>query len=193
MPRKRNASAVDVVAAPKRRVPPKPKSLKDRIVSIVTESSIMLGAPTIKKKLVHDFGLVNSRAFNTNVNKALKELADDDDRKDFGKCGGSYHAGPTSAAYLAHVAKETEAGQLEAYKREGRVLCCHCNQWTLNEFIREDYVARGAECLCCGCNKTYFTWISDGYTEGHEVEYRFGDGREEYKQILGKDFNTPLG
>jgi hypothetical protein len=33
------------------------------------------------------------------------------------------------------------------------------------------------------CPQQFWSWISDGYLYGHKKEYRYGDGREDYKGI----------
>ncbi|CAK4651254.1 hypothetical protein LEN26_011368 [Aphanomyces euteiches] len=177
---KSKAKAPAAVPAAKRSTASKAKSLKDRILYIVKNSATLVSLPKIKKRLQEEFDLEPSTVLNTRVKKALQELIESD-REDFGKVGGSYHGGEDSAAYLAHMGKAQAQQDEESHRAAGHVLCCYCNTWADSEFIDEDSVARGSKQKCENCKKTYWTWISDGYSYGHEVEYRYGDGYEDYK------------
>ncbi|RLO12991.1 hypothetical protein DYB28_015921 [Aphanomyces astaci] len=197
MPRKRKASETTTqeevrVAAPKHRVrrapsPPeqatldgikaKAKTTKDRILFILAKATTLVGVPTIKKRLVEEYGLTESKAFNTNVNKALAALSSEQ-RADFGKVGGSYHAGDASAAYIQHFQGKASAAADEAnaqkYMDQGCIQCCHCGEWCPGDCeVGEDSIARGSKYKCFACDKVFWTWISDGYTTGHEVEYKY--------------------
>ncbi|EQC35032.1 hypothetical protein SDRG_07272 [Saprolegnia diclina VS20] len=163
----------------------KAKTVKERIVYIVSVATQLLGPLTIKKRLLAEFGLTESKPFASNFKKALKELSEED-RDDFGKIGGSYHGGTSSPVYLARVAKEEAdaAHAAEFAAHEGCVKCCFCDHWCSDDcFIDEDSVARGGEYTCSNCHKTFWTWISDGYAYGHPIEYRYGDGKADYADL----------
>jgi hypothetical protein len=155
-------------------------TLKDKILAVVRNSDSLLGLQKIKRLLVEDYGLTENKAFNTNVNKAIKALVEAND-ENFGKIGGSYHGGVASRAYLLHQEKETKKAVLDSHRREGEILCPYCHNWCSSEcFIEEDSVARGGRHRCEHCPKDFWSWISDGYLYGHEVEYRYGDGKSDY-------------
>jgi hypothetical protein len=63
-------------------------TLKDKILAVVRNSYSLLGLQKIKRLLVEDYGLTENKAFNTNVNKAIKALVEAND-ENFGKIGGS--------------------------------------------------------------------------------------------------------
>ncbi|OQR90769.1 hypothetical protein ACHHYP_05270 [Achlya hypogyna] len=161
----------------------KAKTIKERILYLVSVATELLGAPTIKKLLITEFGLTESKVFGSNVNKALKELSEAE-RSDFGKIRGSYHGGPTSPAFLAHEAERRVIDDIARHHEEGCVKCCFCEHWCSEDcFLDEDSVARGGKYQCSNCDKIFWTWISDGYVMGHPVEYRYGDGLEDYADL----------
>jgi hypothetical protein len=161
-------------------------TIKDKILAIVAASDELVSSIRIKKLLVSEYGIAESSAFNTNVNKTLKGMGDELDqlRDVFGKIGGSYHGGINSKPYLDHVERTEKEEEMKAHRMNDETFCCYCNQWNKSTFIREDSVARGGlvQCVMEGCGKEYFVWISDDYLYGHEVEYRYGHphGRLDY-------------
>eukprot|EP01040_Poterioochromonas_malhamensis_P009941 gene9941-10802_t len=60
--------------------------------------------------------------------------------------------------------------------------CPHCDTWNHEDesYIDEDSVARGGVHKCKSCKKRFYTWISDYDRRGHIVEYRYGDGKDDY-------------
>ncbi|KDO31772.1 hypothetical protein SPRG_03692 [Saprolegnia parasitica CBS 223.65] len=158
-PAKKTASSQDAARKAKA------KTMKARIVYILSVATQLVGPLTIKKRLFAEFGVTESKLFASNFKKALKELGDEN-RDDFGRVGGSYHGGTSSPAYLARVAEE------EADTAHAAELAAH-----------EDSVARGGEYECSNCHKTFWTWISDGYVYGHPIEYRYGDGKDDYADL----------
>jgi hypothetical protein len=157
-----------------------PRTLKEKILAVVRGSDSLMSRQNIKSLLINDYGVTENKAFNTNVNKALKALIETNEET-FGKVGGSYHSGVTSRAYLLHQEKEGANSALESHRRAGNILCPYCGHWCTHEcFIEEDSVARGGHHQCQHCHKTFWSWISDGYLYGHKVEYRYGDGKPDY-------------
>ncbi|ETV91778.1 hypothetical protein H310_13834 [Aphanomyces invadans] len=148
------------------------KSIKDRILFILQDAPALIGLRTIKKRLVSDFGMVESKLFNTNVNKALRDLSSSGPRDDFGRHNGSYHGGPNSPAFIAHQAKPASYVPPEGSSagiNEDWMMCCHCHTHCDSTFLDEDSTSRGCAFRCSNCDTVYWTWISDGAT--HPVEY----------------------
>lgn len=138
---------------------------------------------SIKKRLVQEYNMQESKSFNTNVNKSLKNMIQSG-VANFGKVGGSYHSGITSNAYLRHQAKEAAAAEMLEREQKGEIQCPHCKSWNgFDAWLREDSVARGSlnRCLNPDCKREYWSWIADIY--GHTVEYRYRDAvtRAEYR------------
>lgn len=162
-----------------------PTTMRGRVLAIVAESDELVGLPTLKKKLKNQYGMEDSKAFNTLLNKTLRTMCEEN-RDDFGKIGGSYHAGPNSTAFLIHQEKEKSRAIMEKHRADGEIDCPHCQFWCgPNCFLREDSVARGGLHECESCGKHFWSWISDGYTRGHTKEYRYGDpmGIADYKGL----------
>ncbi|KAF0699484.1 Aste57867_9954 [Aphanomyces stellatus] len=156
----------------------KPKTLMERILFIVQGATSLVGLPTLKKRLIDEFGLTDSPTFRKNVAKALATLSESG-RSDFGKIGGSYHGGEASEAYLAHKEAQDTAQEAaeedEKMKDSGCTKCCWCDQWCDDDCcLGEDSIARGSKYKCVHCDRIYWTWISDGYVYGHPVEYKKG-------------------
>lgn len=162
-----------------------PKTLKEKILTILSNSNTLLGLQKIKKILITEYDMKETKVFNANVNKTLKLLSEDKNEIDrFGKIGGSYHGGIRSQAYLSHEREQREKQELKKHIDDGEVLCPYCNLWCSDEcFVREDSVARGGLYLCEHCSEEFWTWISDGYSIGHKVEYRYGDGSDDYADL----------
>jgi hypothetical protein len=158
-------------------------TLKDKILAIVHDADTLISLQKIKKELISEYHLTENKSFNTNVNKALKALVDANG-DNFGKIGGSYHGGVTSRAYLDYSESQKEKLIMKNHQDEGEILCPYCNTWcSCDSWIREDSVARGGLHQCEHCPKQFWSWISDSYLYGHKKEYRYGDGREDYKEI----------
>ncbi|KAF0699483.1 Aste57867_9953 [Aphanomyces stellatus] len=150
----------------------KPTTLADRILFIVHGATSLVGLPTLKKRLVGEFGMTDSPAFRKNVAKTLVALYG---RSDFGRIGGSFHGGETSEVFLAATAAQKAAEEEKKMKAAGLIQCCWCEKWCdVDCFICEDSIARGGKHKCGQCGRIFWTWISDGYTNGHRVEYRKG-------------------
>lgn len=155
-----------------------PKTLKEKILAVVASQDTLVGLATIKKVLAEQYDFESSTANNNKINKTLKTMSEEH-RDDFGKIGGSYHGGANSAAFLAHEGKvAAEQALIDEYKaHEGEVQCPFCFVYSDEEIYGrgEDSVARGGRFQCSGCNKTFFTWISDHFTTrlGHKKEYKF--------------------
>ncbi len=68
--------------------------------------------------------------------------------------------------------------------RKDDIQCPHCDTWNdmMDSWISEDSVARGSRFKCKKCKSFFYTWISDFQSNkrGHTVEYRYGDGRDDY-------------
>lgn len=160
---------------------PKSTTLKQKILAIVAEADTLLGLPSIKRELIAQYGHEDSKIFRANVNKAIKSLLDER-HEGFGKVGGSYHAGQESIAFRNNAAQKLKQSELDEHARRGESLCPYCNSWGEHTFLREDSVARGGRHQCLNCPKKFWTWISDMYLFGHKVEYRYGDGLEDYRR-----------
>lgn len=178
-----DVSVKEIESKNKKRIVKKtPTTLKDKIITIVQNSDTLMSLQKIKKLLISDYGYTDNKSFNTNVNKTLKSLVDGNDNN-FGKIG-SYHGGVTSRAYLDHQEKEKKESELRNHVDAGDILCPYCNKWCSSDcFIDEDSVARGGRHQCEHCAEEFWSWISDNYLYGHKVEYRYGDGREDYADI----------
>mmetsp|Transcript_4540 Transcript_4540/g.9904 ORF Transcript_4540/g.9904 Transcript_4540/m.9904 type:complete len:222 (-) Transcript_4540:47-712(-) len=150
---------------------PKSGTMKAQILALVAGETKALSLQAIKKALIA-VGHTDSPRFVTQVNKTLKQLVDEK-RSDFGKIGNSYHAGPGSDACRRAKGK-AEADAEEARRlAAGELDCCWCGTWSDDhDWIDEDSIARGSSHECVNCGEIFWTWISDGYTRGHEVEYR---------------------
>ncbi|KAF0699482.1 Aste57867_9952 [Aphanomyces stellatus] len=152
----------------------KPKTLIGRILFIIQDATNLVGMPTVKKRLIDEFDMTDSPSFRKKVAKALAKLSECD-RADFGKIGGSYHGGEDSAAYLAYEEAQEAMEEEEKMKDAGCTKCCWCAQWCDDDcFIREDSIGRGSKYKCIHCDRIYWTWISDGYVYGHDVEFKKG-------------------
>ncbi|KAF0692882.1 Aste57867_16084 [Aphanomyces stellatus] len=169
-----------------------PTTMNDRILYLVRKATTLLGAPTIKKQLIQEFGAKDTPQFRKSVTDTLASLLESG-RADFGKIGGSYHAGYASDIIAAHMdaarkhpdeaanwydyiaarakAKAEAAGKSGAARDDG-LACCWCGQWCNNDdtFLDEDSSARGAKHRCTHCHRIFWTWISDGVS--HTVEYK---------------------
>ncbi|RHY29407.1 hypothetical protein DYB32_005163 [Aphanomyces invadans] len=146
--------------------------MKDRVLYVLANATVLMGLPTLKKHLMEEFALQESKVFNTNVKKALAELSASP-RDDFGKIGGSYHAGMSSVAYKAKEKADAELEDAQKYIDQGCIKCCFCGEWCPGDCeLGEDSIARGSKYRCVSCNKIFWSWISDGYTVAHEVEYK---------------------
>ena len=155
---------------------PKTTTTKDKILAILASHHELLCAQRIKKLLVSEYGMPESGAFNTNVNKTLKPLCEQQEALGdvFGKIGGSYHGGVSSKAYLDSVAAVQQQEEARMHEQNGHMLCCYCNTWAESEFIREDSAARGSleRCGNPACGEEFWTWISDNCA--HTQEYKYG-------------------
>lgn len=184
---KRASSTADSAAEQKKR---KPAAIRNCILEMVAEADSLISAVRIKKNLVSDHGMVDSKQFNTNVNKILKSMSENEPADKFGKIGGSYHGGTNSQAYLDHTECTTKAAELKQHEINGEIKCCYCGLWNSRDcFVREDSVARGGlhKCESPACLKEFWSWISDGYIYGHRKEYRFGYGKEDYAEHNKED------
>lgn len=162
-----------------------PTSLKDKILAIVSDSESLISAIRIKKLLIADYGVSDTKASNTKVNTLLKSMSADRNLA-FGCIGNSYHSGMGSTAYINYNMKQTAENELKEHSRKMEILCPYCETWNDQRcFVREDSVARGGlhKCLNEDCNKNFYSWISDGYLFGHKIEYRYGDGMDDYKDL----------
>jgi len=159
-------------------------TLKEKILTILSNSETLIGLQKIKKILINEYNLNNTKLLNTNVNKTLKLLVEENDIENFGKIGGSYHGGIRSKAYLSYQKEQEKKQEINEHRNNGDVLCPYCNLWCDGDcFVREDSVARGGLYVCEHCSEDFWTWISDGYLYGHKVEYRYGDGRDDYAHL----------
>jgi transcription elongation factor Elf1 len=155
-----------------------PKTMKERILAVLSENNDkLLGLASVKKCLIAKFNLEASKSFNTQVVKALRGLEEDEGRMDFGKTGGSYHAGPNSPAFKKYRKREEEKEQerKDALEHEDELKCPFCNGWNseITTLLDEDSIARGSIHRCQHCREKFYTWISDGYHVGHPVEYKY--------------------
>ena len=94
-----------------------PKTLKDKILDLVSKEEQLISLIAMKKILAeqYDCGCANvkeSTAMNTKINKTLKSLVDEN-RDDFGKIGGSYHGGEQIVAYLNHMEATAQGGDCD--------------------------------------------------------------------------------
>jgi hypothetical protein len=154
-----------------------PKTMKEKILAVLAlNEEKMLGLASIKKLLVATYDMEANKSFNTQVSKALKALGEEK-RDDFGKVGGSYHAGKESAAYKEHKEKREEEKRKAKEEAEhgDDIKCPFCQAWNdmMKSFLGEDSISRGGVFRCDQCEKKFYTWISDGYKVGHEIEYKF--------------------
>eukprot|EP00656_Telonema_subtile_P005727 TRINITY_DN12618_c0_g1_i1.p2 TRINITY_DN12618_c0_g1~~TRINITY_DN12618_c0_g1_i1.p2 ORF type:complete len:126 (-),score=51.17 TRINITY_DN12618_c0_g1_i1:95-472(-) len=83
MPRKRKGdegeAAPAEAPAAKQKKKPKTTTIKDKILGILASHDGLIGAPSIKKLLVREYGMAETGAFNTNVNKTLKNMCEQQD------------------------------------------------------------------------------------------------------------------
>eukprot|EP01104_Vermistella_antarctica_P000469 TRINITY_DN1063_c0_g1_i1.p1 TRINITY_DN1063_c0_g1~~TRINITY_DN1063_c0_g1_i1.p1 ORF type:complete len:209 (+),score=43.96 TRINITY_DN1063_c0_g1_i1:267-893(+) len=149
-------------------------SMKHSILEIVASSTVLVGLPSLKKELIRSYGCTAGKSLNTRLNKALKELTAEN-RSDFGKIGGSYHAGVEGDAHIQHTHEEDEEANVREKIASGDYIDCpFCKEWVSVEcFIDEDSIARGAEYLCSECSSTFWSHISDSYMRGHTHEYKY--------------------
>ncbi|OQS02942.1 hypothetical protein THRCLA_21288 [Thraustotheca clavata] len=161
----------------------KAKTMKARILYLVSVATGLLSGAAIKKLLVSEFGNKESKKFNSNVNEILKDLVEEE-RDDFGKIKGKYYGGESTPAFKKHCDQISQEEKIQKLKDEGLIECCFCEHLCDEDcFVDEDSVARGGEYRCSKCKKTFWTWISTGYTQAHPIEYRYGDGEEDYKDL----------
>jgi DNA-directed RNA polymerase subunit RPC12/RpoP len=156
-----------------------PVTVKEKILHLLAKEDKLIGLATIKKILKNEYEIDDSKANNSRIAKALKEL-EEEERDDFGKIGGSYHAGESSTAYQVHAteeaAKEAERKFLEEH--EDVYQCPYCKSWNdeMKSWKGEDSIARGSKYQCLTCKEFFYSWISDWSTNkvGHTVEYKKG-------------------
>ena len=155
-----------------------PKTLKEKILHVLSQEVSLVGLASLKKLLAEQFNIEATTANNNKLNKTLKALCEEK-RDDFGKIGGSYHGGIHSPAFIAHdTERAAQQAILDEYEaHDGEVQCPHCMIYNdeLATWKGEDSVARGSKFECTGCAKTFYTWISDYHTSrlGHKKEYKF--------------------
>eukprot|EP01039_Chlorochromonas_danica_P003827 gene3828-4178_t len=161
-----------------------PKTLKDKILDLLTKQESLVGLPTIKSILAKEYEVEESSANNTKINKTLKLLLEEE-RDDFGKIGGSYHGGKSSPAYLAHQAlldqqqAERDAEALQEPRDDMR--CPYCQCWGRHK----DYLVLEEEkegCLqgskvtlyrCLNCDKDFKVTINENMSG---LFYSYGPG-----------------
>ncbi len=174
---KNKKAAIHADRAPAAATGKTPKTLKDKILHILSKEVSLVGLASLKKLLSEQYEIEATTANNNKLNKTLKALCDEE-RDDFGKLGGSYHGGINSAAFIAHdterAAKQAILDEYEAH--DGEVQCPYCMIYNdeLATWKGEDSVARGSKYECTGCKKMFYTWIDDHTTRlGHKKEYKF--------------------
>eukprot|EP01104_Vermistella_antarctica_P000611 TRINITY_DN10762_c0_g1_i1.p1 TRINITY_DN10762_c0_g1~~TRINITY_DN10762_c0_g1_i1.p1 ORF type:complete len:231 (+),score=49.45 TRINITY_DN10762_c0_g1_i1:48-740(+) len=157
-------------AAPKTKKGGK-KTIKQCILLIVKDAPKPFGLASIKKHLTTEHGWKAGTAFNNNVNKALKALVAED-RADFGKEGGSYHGGPSSASHPSSGGSDDD---------EEYVDCNGCNLSVPASDLRDcDYHESDAR-MCSMCMTSFYhsragsygfycSWCEDEYNNGSESD-----------------------
>jgi len=152
----------------------KPTTMKEKILDLLANEEKLVGLPTLKKILQTHYEVEDTKANVTRIKKALKEL-EDEENPNFGKINSSYHGGEESVAYKAYKAEIDAKEEEDADKKlhKDQIRCPFCKMWNDNSsFLGEDSIARGGRYQCIQCDKLFYSWISDGYEVGHEVEYK---------------------
>ena len=147
-----------------------PKTFKDQILAILADADAPIGLPSIKKELIARFGREDSSRFRKSVGTALKAL-EASNLPNFGKVGGSYHAGADSAVGRRIAAEAAEAKVKEERELAGHILCPWCQTWNdgLKSWDTEMPDARGSAYTCTapveegaqGCTKKFYLSIND--------------------------------
>ncbi|OQS02937.1 hypothetical protein THRCLA_04744 [Thraustotheca clavata] len=136
------------------------KTVKDCILYLVSVATELLSAPAIKKLLVSEFGHKESKIFNTNVNKILKELGEEK-RDDFGKFKGKYHGGESSSTYKKYSDQIYHEEITQKLKDGKLVECCFCGYYCGEDcFLEEDTETRKTKYHCAKCKTIFWTWFS---------------------------------
>lgn len=147
------------------------KTLKDKIISILSVEEHLVSLAALKKLLLENFGFETTTANNNKLNKTLKSMCDE---QVIGKIGGSYHGGEGSPSFLEY----NQGEQLLQEEREQKLLhademCCPwCLTW-LNAYqncIDEDMI-RSEEILiriykCSKCSKNFYSGDQYGDDNG---------------------------
>jgi DNA-directed RNA polymerase subunit RPC12/RpoP len=154
-----------------------PKTLREKILHVLSTEDQLVSLIKLKKRLAESYEIEETTANNNKINKLLKTLQDEEGREAyFGKIGGSYHGGIHSPAYQAwkQADDERQAKEAEDKAHEDDINCPFCGQWNdcMATWKGEDSIARGGRYRCDHCGKAFWSWISDGYRYGHEVEYK---------------------
>jgi len=147
-----------------------PKTFKDQILAILADADAPIGLPSIKKELIARFGREDSSRFRKSVGTALKAL-EASNLPNFGKVGGSYHAGADSAVGRRIAEEAAEAKVKEERELAGHILCPWCQTWNdgLKSWDTEMPDARGSAYTCTapveegaqGCTKKFYLSIND--------------------------------
>jgi hypothetical protein len=156
-----------------------PVTVKEKILHLLAKEDKLIGLATIKKLLKSEYEIDDSKANDSRITKALKEL-EEEEREDFGKIGGSYHGGENSTAYQAHATEEAEKAAKRKFlvDHKDEYQCPYCETWNdqITTWKGEDSIARGSKFQCSNCKEMFYSWISDCTTNlvGHRVEYKKG-------------------
>eukprot|EP00039_Didymoeca_costata_P004164 m.71757 g.71757 ORF g.71757 m.71757 type:complete len:185 (+) comp12273_c0_seq1:306-860(+) len=152
---------------------PKPKmTMKKAILKLTKDAGDAVSLHYIKKKLP-EFGFAENSGFNKMVLKNVKALAAEN-RPDFFQWGGKYSYKKDCPSKVEKEAQEKKEAELKERTDNGEIQCPWCEEWVSGDcFVDEDSIARGGIFECSECSKTFYSWISDGYTIGRKVEYKY--------------------
>lgn len=172
---------VDVLVEAKKSKKPTlktPKTLKEKILHLLATEDAFVSLPAMKKLLRENYDLEESTASNNKLNKTLKALLEEN-RDDFGKIGGSYHCGKKGTAFREYetqrTANELKAEEDKLHEDDEYAKCPFCLTWCdMNARKSIDSIYRGSIFKCSeqSCKKKFYTWPTDGYKMGHEIEYK---------------------
>lgn len=155
-----------------------PKTLREKILHLLAHEDTLISLIKLKKRLTEaPYNIEENTTNNNKINKLLKTLQEEEGHADyFGKIGGSYHGGTNSPAYQTWRKEEDQrlAKEADDKAHADDINCPFCDKWNdvMKTFKGEDSIARGGRFVCQFCKKTFWSWISDGYRYGHEVEYK---------------------
>eukprot|EP01031_Cornospumella_fuschlensis_P024476 gene24476-29582_t len=168
---KRKADGAGENHEPKPKKKAAPKTLKEKIGSILDTEESLTSLVALKKLLAERFGFEANDGNNKRLQAALQQMCDEGAA---GKVGASYHGSQDSPSFLAHhqLQQQLEAEREQKLLHATEMCCPWCEQWidAYTNCINEDEI-RSEEILirifrCSLCNKEFYSGDQFGDDNG---------------------------